>query len=209
MRLVSLRTRAHNRPHSRLERDLRDALRGDVQFDVGSRALYSTDASNYRQPPIGVVRPRDAGDVKATFEVCRAHGVPVLSRAGGTSLAGQCCNDAVVLDFSRYMRRVLEVDASGRSARVDPGTVLDHLRDTAKPHGLTFGPDPGTHNRCTLGGMIGNNSCGAHAVMAECRHREMLRNHRPTSRTALQRPLRTPALDHGREGSSRLEMRSV
>jgi FAD/FMN-containing dehydrogenase/Fe-S oxidoreductase len=149
-----------------LETDLRRAVRGEVRFDAGSRALYATDASNYRQVPIGVVLPRDAEDAVAAAEVCRKHGAPLLGRGGGTSLAGQCCNVAVVLDFSRFMAGVLEIDPERRRARVLPGTVLDDLRDAAAPHGLTFGPDPATHAWCTLGGMIGNNACGVHSVTA-------------------------------------------
>jgi FAD/FMN-containing dehydrogenase/Fe-S oxidoreductase len=139
---------------------------GDVRFDRGTRALYATDGSNYRQVPIGVVRPRDADDVLATVALCRQFGAPLLCRGGGTSLAGQCCNVAVILDFSRYMSRILEIDPVRRIARVQPGVVLDNLRAAAEKHHLTFGPDPATHDRCTLGGMIGNNSCGVHSVMA-------------------------------------------
>ncbi|HKA37746.1 MAG TPA: FAD-binding oxidoreductase, partial [Thermoanaerobaculia bacterium] len=149
-----------------LEAALRKAVRGAVRFDAGSRALYSTDSSNYRQVPIGVVEPRDSGDVLEALKVCRAFGAPVLSRGAGTSLAGQCCNVAVVLDMSRHFNRVLEVDPGGRIARVEPGVILDDLRRAAQPHGLTFGPDPATHEYCTLGGMIGNDSCGVHSVMA-------------------------------------------
>ena len=138
----------------------------DVRFDAGSRALYATDASNYRQVPIGVVFPHDADDVLAAISVCREFGAPLLCRGGGTSLSGQCCNVAVVLDFSRYMSRILEIDPARRIARVQPGVVLDHLRNAAEKYHLTFGPDPATHDRCTLGGMIGNNSCGVHSVMA-------------------------------------------
>jgi FAD/FMN-containing dehydrogenase/Fe-S oxidoreductase len=148
-----------------LARDLRAAIRGEVRFDDGARALYAADASNYRQVPIGVVIPRDADDVVATVAACRKHGAPVLSRGGGTSLCGQCCNVAVVLDFSKYMHRVLGIDPQARTAVVEPGCVLDHLRDEATTHGLTFAPDPSTHNHNTLGGMIGNNSCGPHSVM--------------------------------------------
>ncbi len=137
-----------------------------VRFDAGERALYATDASNYRQVPIGVVRPRDAGEVEAALALCRRFGAPVLGRGGGTSLAGQCCNVAVVLDFSRHMNRVLEIDPERRLARVEPGAVLDDLRRETWKAGLTFGPDPATHAQCTLGGMIGNNSCGVHSVMA-------------------------------------------
>src|SRR6202167_1946501 len=145
---------------------LRSHVRGEVRFDDGSRALYSTDGSNYRQVPIGVVLPHHADDVLAAISVCREFAAPLLCRGGGTSLAGQCCNVAVVLDFSKYMARILEIDPARRIARVQPGVVLDHLRAAAEKHHLTFGPDPATHDRCTLGGMIGNNSCGVHSVMA-------------------------------------------
>jgi FAD/FMN-containing dehydrogenase/Fe-S oxidoreductase len=149
-----------------LEQALRGAISGEVRFDRGTRAMYATDASNYRQVPVGVVIPRTAEDVLATLELCRQSGVPVLSRGGGTSLAGQCCNVAVVLDFSKYLNHVLEVDPARRIARVQPGTVLDDVHRATAPYGLTFGPDPATHDRCTVGGMIGNNSCGIHSVMA-------------------------------------------
>jgi FAD/FMN-containing dehydrogenase/Fe-S oxidoreductase len=139
---------------------------GDVRFDRSARALYATDGSNYRQVPIGVVLPRDADDVLATVALCREFGAPLLCRGGGTSLAGQCCNVAVILDFSKYMAKILEIDAVRRVARVQPGVVLDSLRTAAEKHHLTFAPDPATHDRCTLGGMIGNNSCGVHSVMA-------------------------------------------
>ena len=145
---------------------LRAQISGDVRFDRGTRALYATDGSNYRQVPIGVVLPRDADDVQATVALCRQFGAPLLCRGGGTSLAGQCCNVAVILDFSRYMARILEIDPARRIARVQPGVVLDTLRAAAEKHHLTFAPDPATHDRCTLGGMIGNNSCGVHSVMA-------------------------------------------
>jgi FAD/FMN-containing dehydrogenase/Fe-S oxidoreductase len=145
---------------------LRTQIRGEVRFDRGSRALYATDGSNYRQVPIGVVLPRDVDDVLATVGLCREFGAPLLCRGGGTSLAGQCCNVAVILDFSKYMAKILEIDPSRRIARVQPGVVLDSLRSAAEKHHLTFAPDPATHDRCTLGGMIGNNSCGVHSVMA-------------------------------------------
>jgi FAD/FMN-containing dehydrogenase/Fe-S oxidoreductase len=141
-------------------------VRGDVRFDDGSRALYATDGSNYRQVPIGVVLPRDIDDVIATISLAREYGAPILCRGGGTSLAGQCCNVAVVLDFTKYMAAILEIDPARRIARVQPGVVLDRLRNAAEKHRLTFGPDPASHDRCTLGGMIGNNSCGVHSVMA-------------------------------------------
>ncbi len=145
---------------------LRRNVRGEVRFDTSSRALYATDGSNYRQVPIGVVLPRDANDVIAAVSLARKHGAPILCRGAGTSLAGQCCNVALVLDFSRHMANILEMDHVRRLARVQPGVVLDHLRNAAEKHHLTFGPDPATHDRCTLGGMIGNNSCGVHSVMA-------------------------------------------
>jgi FAD/FMN-containing dehydrogenase/Fe-S oxidoreductase len=141
-------------------------VHGDVRFDNGARALYATDGSNYRQIPIGVVLPRDAEDVIATISLAREYGAPILCRGGGTSLAGQCCNVAVILDFTRYMDKIVEIDSARRIARVQPGVVLDRLRTAAEKHNLTFGPDPATHDRCTLGGMIGNNSCGVHSVMA-------------------------------------------
>src|SRR5947209_18492530 len=149
-----------------LAADLRRTVKGEVRFDDGSRALYATDASNYRQVPIGVVVPRDEEDVVEAVAAARRVGAPVLARGGGTSLCGQCCNVALVLDFSKYMRDILELDPHRKRARVQPGCVLDFLRGAAEEHNLTFGPDPSTHNHCTLGGMIGNNSCGVHSVMA-------------------------------------------
>jgi FAD/FMN-containing dehydrogenase/Fe-S oxidoreductase len=151
---------------SALEAALRRHLRGEVRFDSGSRALYATDGSNYRQVPMGVVIPRDKEDVIAAVALCRDHHAPLLARGGGTSLAGQCCNAAVILDFSKYMATILEIDPERRIARVEPGVVLDTLRAAAEKHHLTFAPDPATHDRCTLGGMIGNNSCGVHSIMA-------------------------------------------
>jgi FAD/FMN-containing dehydrogenase/Fe-S oxidoreductase len=147
-----------------LEAALRDAVRGEVRFDAGARAAYSADASNYRQVPIGVVLPRSSEDVLAALAACRAHGVPLLARGGGTSQSGQCVNVAVVIDASKYLDRVLEVDPASRTARVEPGVVCDALNAAARAHGLAFAPDPATHSRCTLGGMIGNNSCGPHSV---------------------------------------------
>src|SRR3954471_19322781 len=145
---------------------LRGKLRGEVRFDSGSRALYATDGSNSRQVPIGVVLPYDNDDVLAAIATCHEFGSPLLCRGGGTSLAGQCCNVAVVLDFTRHMGKILEIDPVRRIARVQPGVVLDHLRNAAEKHHLTFAPDPASHDRCTIGGMIGNNSCGVHSVMA-------------------------------------------
>lgn len=149
-----------------LEADLKERIKGEVRFDTGSRALYSTDSSNYRQVPIGVVIPKDENDVIETLAAARRFGAPIVARGGGTSLAGQTCNVAIVLDFSKYMNRIVEIDPDKKIARIQPGVVLDWLRDAAEHYNLTFGPDPATHNHCTLGGMIGNNSCGVHALMA-------------------------------------------
>ncbi len=152
---------------SALETELRNNLRGEVRFSDGDRALYSTDSSNYRQIPIGVVVPHDRSDVITTVAICRKFGAPITCRGGGTSLAGQCCNVAVIIDFTKYMNRVIEIDAEKKLARVEPGLVLDELQKKLKKHGLIFGPDPATHDHCAIGGMIGNNSCGVHSVMAE------------------------------------------
>lgn len=150
----------------RLATALRERVRGEVRFTDGDRALYSTDASNYRQIPIGVVLPRDTDDVVTAISVCREFGAPIVARGGATDLAGSACNAAVVIDMSKYLNHVLEIDWDAKWARVEPGTVLDDLRHMAEERHLTFGPDPATHNRNTLGGMIGNNSCGMHAQMA-------------------------------------------
>ncbi|WP_433873517.1 FAD-binding and (Fe-S)-binding domain-containing protein [Saccharopolyspora sp. CA-218241] len=147
-----------------LAAELRAAVSGPARFDPGTRALYATDASNYRQVPTGVVFPRSTDDVLAAVDIAARHGVAVTSRGAGTSIAGNACGTGIVLDFARHLDRVLEIDPDRRTARVQPGVVLDSLRAAAGEHGLTFGPDPSTHSRCTLGGMIGNNSCGTHSV---------------------------------------------
>ncbi|MFD5618547.1 FAD-binding and (Fe-S)-binding domain-containing protein [Streptomyces yangpuensis] len=147
-----------------VERTLRAELRGEVDFGAAARALVTMDASNYRRVPLGVVAPRDADDVAAALHVCAEAGVPVVPRGGGTSIAGQATGTGVVLDLTRHMNGLLSVDPAARTAVVQPGLVLDRLRDAVRPFGLTFGPDPSTHSRCTLGGMIGNNACGAHSV---------------------------------------------
>jgi FAD/FMN-containing dehydrogenase len=128
----------------RLEAALRKAVDGEVRFDDGSRALYATDGSNYRQVPIGVVVPKTIDDVVNTMKLCRKFKAPVLSRGGGTSLAGECCNVAVVIDWSKYLNNVLEIDPDKKIGRVQPGCVLDDLRRDAEKHGITFGPDPAT-----------------------------------------------------------------
>ncbi|HJT86702.1 MAG TPA: FAD-binding oxidoreductase, partial [Bryobacteraceae bacterium] len=144
---------------------LRKRLAGEVRFDAGSRALYATDLSIYRHVPVGVVIPRGMEDVIATVEECRARGVPILGRGCGTSLAGQTCNVAVVIDFSKYLNRLITLDPEGKTAVVEPGIIRDDLNRAAERHHLTFAPDPATHQYCTVGGMVGNNSCGVHSVM--------------------------------------------
>jgi len=151
--------------HRELEARLKATVRGDVLFDLGSRALYAADSSNYRQMPVGVVTPRDAADVEAALAECRAAGAAVLPRGAGTSLAGQCANVAVVFDYSRYMRGLTSIDPEKKLAVVQPGIVLDRVREAAEVYHLTYAPDPATHSRCTLGGMIGNNSCGVHGLL--------------------------------------------
>ncbi|UIJ63944.1 FAD-binding oxidoreductase [Amycolatopsis acidiphila] len=146
-----------------LAAELTRRVDGEVRFDAGSRAAYSTDASNFRQVPIGVVVPRTPEAAAEAVAVARRHGAPVLSRGGGTSLAGQCTNTAVVLDWSKYCHRLESVDADAGTCVVQPGIVLDELNRQLAPTGLRFGPEPATHPNCTLGGMIGNNSCGATA----------------------------------------------
>ena len=149
-----------------LEAELRRTLEGEVRFDAGSRAAYTVDGSNYRQAPIGVVIPKSLDDVVQTVAACRKFGAPVLSRGGGTSLAGQCCNVAVVMDWTKYLHKILEINAEEKYARVQPGVICDRLREAAAPHKLTWGPDPATHTHCTMGGMLGNNSCGVHSQMS-------------------------------------------
>jgi FAD/FMN-containing dehydrogenase/Fe-S oxidoreductase len=146
-----------------LERDLADRVDGEVRFDAGSRAAYSTDSSNFRQVPLGVVLPRTVDAAAAAVAVCREHDVPLLSRGGGTSLAGQCTNTAVVIDYSKYCNRLLSVDPAQHTCVVEPGIVLDVLNAELAKHELRFGPEPATHMNCTVGGMIGNNSCGSTA----------------------------------------------
>lgn len=155
------RTRAES-----LASELRAAISGEVRFDDGSRALYAVDGSNYRQTPIGVVIPKTIEDAIQTVALARKYGAPVLPRGGGTSLAGQSCNVAVIIDFSKYLNQIIELNPQEKYAWVQPGVVLDHLRKRANQFDLTFGPDPSTHEYCNLGGMIGNNSCGVHSMMA-------------------------------------------
>ncbi|MEZ3182277.1 FAD-binding oxidoreductase [Streptomyces pimonensis] len=146
-----------------LQQDLRARVDGEVRFDTGTCAAYSTDASNYRQVPIGVIIPRTVEAAEEAVAVCRKHDAPLLSRGGGTSLAGECCNTAVVLDWSKYCDRLVSVDADNRRCVVEPGIVLDDLNRQLAEYGLQYGPRPATHPNCTIGGMIGNNSCGSTA----------------------------------------------
>ena len=143
---------------------LRRVVRGGVDGSSRRRAEYATDASNYRVVPQVVVEPLDLDDVLATLEVSRTTGIPVTSRGGGTSVAGNAIGTGIVIDFARHLNRILEIDTAGRTARVEPGVILASLQKEAAPHGLRFGPDPSTQARATLGGMIGNNACGPHAV---------------------------------------------
>ena len=152
----------------RLALDLAEGLSGgaeDVRIDRASRLLYATDASIYEMEPLAVVFPRTVEDVQHVVRLAAAQGIPVLMRGAGTSLAGQTVNHAIVLDCSRQMDRIVEVNAAERWADVEPGVVLDHLSRAAKPHGLQYGIDPATKNRATIGGGIGNNSCGAHSLL--------------------------------------------
>lgn len=148
-----------------IERALRSVVRGEVRFDPFSRVLYSTDASLYQVMPVGVVIPRDEEDVVNTLRVAADTRTPVVPRGGGTSLAGQSIGAAIILDFSKYMDRIVRLDPGGPWALVQPGVVQDDLNRAAQPHGLRLGPDTSTSNRATLGGMIGNNSCGSRSVV--------------------------------------------
>lgn len=147
-----------------LERDLRAEVDGEIRFTDGDRALYATDASNYRQVPLGVVVPYGVDGIAAAVSVAARHGAPIVHRGGGTGLAGQTCNTAVVIDASKYCNRIVDIDWDAETAIVEPGIVLDELQEVVNPKNLRFGPDPSTHSRCTLGGMIGNNSCGVHSL---------------------------------------------
>ncbi|MGC2321097.1 MAG: FAD-binding and (Fe-S)-binding domain-containing protein [Terriglobales bacterium] len=150
--------------HASLERELRRVIEGEVRFDRGTAAIYSTDASNYRQVPVGVVIPRHEEDVVRAVRLARENAVPILARGGGTSLSGQTCNTALVLDFSKYMNAIQHIDRNLGLAVVQPGVVQSHLNTALAPYGLFFAPDPATKDRCTIGGMLGNNSCGAHSA---------------------------------------------
>ncbi len=145
---------------------LRQSVTGRCDFSDAAIAMYTSDASNYRQVPLGVVYPASTDDIITTTRLCREHGLAVLMRGGGTSQNGQAVNNAIILDCSQHLTRVLEIDVESRSALVEPGIICDSLKAEAEQHGLTWGPDPATHSRCTLGGMIGNNSCGPRSMLA-------------------------------------------
>lgn len=147
-----------------LFRDLARRLSGEVCADSGTRAAYASDASNHRIVPSCVVFPRNVGDIASTVRLCAENGVPITSRGAGTNIAGNAIGPGVVLDYSRYFNAITSIDPDTRTAVVEPGVVLDRLQEAASPFGLRFGPDPSSHNRCTVGGMIGTNACGSHSV---------------------------------------------
>jgi FAD/FMN-containing dehydrogenase/Fe-S oxidoreductase len=151
-----------------LRRRLSETVEGEVRFDTQSKALYATDASNYRQVPIGVVVPRTLEDVVAVHRACHEFGAPILARGGGTSLSGETVNFAVVIDFSKYLNGIGDADAATQTIICQPGAINEHVnRRTGEQIGMVFGPDPSTHSRCTIGGNVGNNSCGTHSVQAQ------------------------------------------
>ena len=151
-----------------VEAELKSKIEGEVRFDNASKALYATDGSNYRQVPIGVVLPKSEQDIINIVAICRKYHAPLLSRGCGTSLTGSCCNVAVIMDMTKYYNKILNIDKDKKTVTVQPGIVLDEMRGTTqKEAGLTFGPDPATHSHCAIGGMLGNNSCGVHSVMAQ------------------------------------------
>ncbi|MGH3540415.1 MAG: FAD-binding oxidoreductase, partial [Pseudonocardiaceae bacterium] len=149
-----------------LEKHLRRHVCGEVRFDAGSLAMYASDASNFRQVPIGVVVPRTLDDVVATVDACHRYRAPVLSRGGGTSLSGETVNVAVVIDFSKYLTGIGEIEVARKLVTAEPGVINEQLNRVTGEHGLVFGPDPSSHSRCTIGGNVGNNSCGIHSVQA-------------------------------------------
>ena len=144
---------------------LADEVEGEVMSDPTTRMLYATDASIYQEMPLGVVRPRHAADCAAVVRFAGARGIPLIPRAAGTSLSGQCVGAGLVVDMSRHMNRVLDINPAARTVTVEPGVILDDLNDLLAPHGLIFGPETSTSNRCNLGGMVGNNSCGTHSII--------------------------------------------
>ena len=163
--VVSTSKRAIDSATGDLEADLRAAVGGEVRFDTISRNMYSTDASIYQMEPVGVVIPRDAADVQAAIEIAGKNGVAVLPRGGGTGLSGQTVNHAVVIDFSKYMYDVLEINREEHWVRTQPGVTIDELNRQLKSSGLFFTPDPSTSSRANIGGAMGNNSCGTHSII--------------------------------------------
>src|SRR5712692_12125741 len=162
----------YNPVGSRLEQRLRREIRGEVLFEAVSRGRYSTDASIYQIEPLGVVVPRSREDAAAAIAIAREEGVPVLPRGGGTSQCGQTVAQALVIDCSKYLDRVISVDVEGRRARVEPGVVLDRLNRLLRKDELFFPVDPSTASRATIGGMTANNSCGSRSL----RYRNMVHN---------------------------------
>src|SRR6516225_1519746 len=148
-----------------LAHHLRKHLAGEVRFDATSRRLYSTDASIYQMEPLGVVIPKNVEDIVATVQIAAEARVPITARGGGTSLSGQSIGPGLVVDCSKYLNAVLDLDPAARTARIQPGVVLDQLNRAAAAHGLQFGPDVATASRANLGGMIGNNSAGARSIV--------------------------------------------
>jgi FAD/FMN-containing dehydrogenase len=149
-----------------LERHLRRHVAGEVRFDRGSLAMYANDSSNFRQVPIGVVVPQTLDDIVETMKACTRYRAPVTVRGGGTSLSGETVNNALVIDVSKYLTGIGEVDVAGRRVTCEPGVINEQLNRATGKHGLVFGPDPSSHSRCTIGGNLGNNSCGIHSVQA-------------------------------------------
>lgn len=148
-----------------LEAELKARLHGEVRFDRVSRMLYSTDASNYQIEPVGVVVPRSTDDLIGAVELAASHGVPVLPRGGGSSLAGQTVGAALVIDTSKYLNRITSFSPEDKTVTVEPGINLDQLNRQVVSHRLMFGPDPSSANRATVGGVVGNNSAGAHSIL--------------------------------------------
>jgi len=148
-----------------LAKHLRANTQGEIRFDATSRRLYSTDASIYQIEPLGVVIPRTPADLIATVQIVADMRVPITARGGGTSLSGQSIGPGIILDCSKYLNQILDIDPSGHRVRIQPGVVLDQLNAALQAHGLLFGPDVATANRANLGGMLGNNSAGARSIV--------------------------------------------
>ena len=150
-----------------LERDLAASIEGEVRFDRASIGLYATDSSNFREIPLGVITPKTNEDVVRAHQICSRYGAPILNRGGGTSLSGETVNFAVVLDHSKYLNRIGETDVARRMVTVQPGAINEQVNKSTGKHNLVFGPDPSSHGYCTIGGNIGNNSCGIHSVQSQ------------------------------------------